>query len=323
MIMATPYIPVKKYESLSDISNILWSGFSGDPLMGSHTLKEESINQKSNLLAICFEKYKSLSKDEMRLLNLDFNIKALKNEINSTVKYFEHLNIIEGFDSWYMQNRNRYTTQCGVSACRNLFEFIYPFLFVTDYALLSRLEGRYNRSDYLEHVKKLYTSAFKIPSSNHWNTYQRGSEKFGYLMNKNLLKYYLILDKITIPLSVLGLIFTFFKHNPFDVNIFSSIIGGVIGYLIIYIIRFLFFKVRKVEGMGLGDAKLFLVVGIWLGVESIYLILASSAITGAIVGSLIIYLYKKDKNFQIPYGCFIVIASALYPYLGSVFYNLI
>jgi len=137
------------------------------------------------------------------------------------------------------------------------------------------------------------------------------------------LKYYLILDKITIPLSVLGLIFTFFKHNPFDVNIFSSIIGGVIGYLIIYIIRFLFFKVRKVEGMGLGDAKLFLVVGIWLGVESIYLILASSAITGAIVGSLIIYLYKKDKNFQIPYGCFIVIASALYPYLGSVFYNLI
>ena len=137
------------------------------------------------------------------------------------------------------------------------------------------------------------------------------------------LKYYLILDKITIPLSVLGLIFTFFKYNPFDVNIYSSIIGGLIGYLIIYIIRFLFFKIRKVEGMGLGDAKLFLMVGIWLGVKSIYLILASSAITGAIVGSLIIYFYKKDKDFQIPYGCFIVIASAFYPYLGSAFYNLI
>ena len=137
------------------------------------------------------------------------------------------------------------------------------------------------------------------------------------------LKYYLILDKITIPLSILGLIFTFFQHNPFDVNIFSSIIGGIIGYLIIYLIRFLFFKIRKVEGMGLGDAKLFLMVGIWLGIKSIYLILASSAIAGAIIGSLIIYFYKKDKDFQIPYGCFIVIASALYPYFGSVFYNLI
>ncbi len=137
------------------------------------------------------------------------------------------------------------------------------------------------------------------------------------------LKYYLILDKITIPISVLGLVFTFFQHNPFDVSILSSIFGGVIGYLIIYVIRFLFFKFRNVEGMGLGDAKLFLMVGIWLGIKSIYLILASSAITGAIIGSLIIYIYKKDKDFQIPYGSFIVIASALYPYLGSVFYNLI
>ena len=75
--------------------------------------------------------------------------------------------------------------------------------------------------------------------------------------------------------------------------------------------------------MGLGDAKLFLMIGIWLGVKSIYLILASSAIFGAIVGSLIIYFYKKDKNFQIPYGCFIVIATAFYPKFGSVFYNLI
>ena len=136
-------------------------------------------------------------------------------------------------------------------------------------------------------------------------------------------KYYLILDKITYPISVIGLIFSFFNLNPFNVDIISSILGGVIGYFTIYIIRYLFFKIRKIEGMGLGDAKLFLMVGAWLGIKSIYLILASSALVGAIVGSLIIFIYKKDKNFQIPYGCFIVIASALYPDLGSLFYNLI
>ena len=136
-------------------------------------------------------------------------------------------------------------------------------------------------------------------------------------------KYYLILDKITYPLSVIGLIFSFFNLNPFNVDIISSILGGVIGYFTIYIIRYLFFKIRKIEGMGLGDAKLFLMVGAWLGIKSIYLILASSALVGAIVGSLIIFIYKKDKNFQIPYGCFIVVASALYPDLGSLFYNLI
>ena len=137
------------------------------------------------------------------------------------------------------------------------------------------------------------------------------------------LKYYLILDKITLPISVIGLLITILNSNPFDVSIVSSVLGGIVGYSIIYIIRFLFFKIRKVEGMGLGDAKLFFMIGIWLGIKSIYLILASSAIVGAIVGSLIIFLYKKDKNFQIPYGCFIVIASALYPDFGSLFYNLI
>lgn len=137
------------------------------------------------------------------------------------------------------------------------------------------------------------------------------------------LKYYLILDKITIPLSIVGLIFTFLGDNPFNINILNSLIAGVVGYSVIYIIRFLFFKIRKIEGMGLGDAKLFLMIGIWLGIKSIYLILASSALIGAIVGSLIIYFYKKDNNFQIPYGCFIVVASALYPELGSLFYNLI
>ena len=137
------------------------------------------------------------------------------------------------------------------------------------------------------------------------------------------LKYYLILDKITLPVSIIGLVITYFNLNPFEINIMSSILGGLVGYLIIYIIRFLFFKIRKVEGMGLGDAKLFLMVGMWLGIKSIYLILASSAIVGALVGSLIIFFYKKDKNYQIPYGCFIVIASALYPEFGSLFYNLI
>ena len=136
------------------------------------------------------------------------------------------------------------------------------------------------------------------------------------------LKYYLILDKITIPLSIIGIIFTFFNPNPFQTSFFDSIIGGIVGYVIIYSIRFLFFKIRKIEGMGLGDAKLFLLIGIWLGVKSIYLILASSAIVGAIVGGLIIYFFNKDKNFQIPYGCFIVLASAMYPDFSSLFYNL-
>ena len=64
-------------------------------------------------------------------------------------------------------------------------------------------------------------------------------------------------------------------------------------------------------------------IGIWLGIKSIYLVLASSALVGALVGAFIIFKYKKDKDFHIPYGCFIVIASMIYPEVGDLFYSLI
>ena len=113
---------------------------------------------------------------------------------------------------------------------------------------------------------------------------------------------------------------SFFNLNPFEVSIYSLLL--VVGYIVIFIIRYLFFKIRKIEGMGLGDAKLFLMVGMaWYKINLFNLSKFGSCC--ALVGILIIYIYKKDRNFQIPYGCFIVIASALYPKLGSLFYNMI
>ena len=41
----------------------------------------------------------------------------------------------------------------------------------------------------------------------------------------------------------------------------ESIIGGLAGYLLIFLIRFFYLKIRKIEGMGLGDAKLFFLIG--------------------------------------------------------------
>ena len=137
------------------------------------------------------------------------------------------------------------------------------------------------------------------------------------------LKEYLILNIITIPVSIIGLGGVFLKFNPFDVGLTESILGGLVGYGVIYLIRFIYFKIRKVEGMGLGDAKLFLLIGIWLGFKSIFLILMFSSLIGAIAGSIIIFKYKKSRDFQIPYGCFITLTAALYPFFGQIFYNYI
>jgi leader peptidase (prepilin peptidase)/N-methyltransferase len=131
---------------------------------------------------------------------------------------------------------------------------------------------------------------------------------------------YLILDIITLPMFALGIAISFFQINPFSIRIFESLIGSLVGFLILYLIRWFYLKFRGIEGMGLGDAKLLLFLGAWLGIKSIIFILLLSAVTALFVAIPIVVI-KKNKNYPIPYGCFIVFASFLYPIIGDTLYK--
>ena len=137
------------------------------------------------------------------------------------------------------------------------------------------------------------------------------------------LNYFLIFDIITLPLAVLGVVISIFEINPFFNDIFNSVFGAIIGYLIICLIRWVYFKIKKVEGMGLGDAKLFLVIGAWLGLNSLLFILFVSSLLGSIYGIGYILFHKKNKNVKLAYGCFIILAVVLYQFFQEQFYNFI
>lgn len=135
------------------------------------------------------------------------------------------------------------------------------------------------------------------------------------------LKHFLIFDVITLPLAIIGVIVSLLNINPYETNFINSLIGGLTGYVIIFFIRWIYFKLRKVEGMGLGDAKLFLMLGAWLGIHSLLFILLISSVLGSIIGIAIIIFGKKSRDAHIPYGCFIVIAAFAYIFVGEWFYN--
>ena len=95
-------------------------------------------------------------------------------------------------------------------------------------------------------------------------------------------------------------------------NYINSLLGGIFGYSIIWLIIFFYNKVRNKEGMGLGDAKLMAVVGFWFGWVSIpFTIFISSGVALILV---IPSLLKKTRNMsaQIPFGPYIVIGCILY-----------
>ena len=95
-------------------------------------------------------------------------------------------------------------------------------------------------------------------------------------------------------------------------NYINSLIGGVVGYLIIWLIIFAYKKIKNKEGMGLGDAKLLAAIGFWFGWASIpFVLFFSSAI--ALISALP-SLIKKTKNLssQIPFGPYIILATVLF-----------
>ena len=127
------------------------------------------------------------------------------------------------------------------------------------------------------------------------------------------LKHFIIPNVITFPLMALG----FFKS--FDPNLsylfpnyLNSLIGGAFGYGIIFSIIYFYKQVRKKEGMGLGDAKLFAVIGFWFGWISIPFIVFLSSVVAliSVVPSLI--LKSKQMSSEIPFGPYIIIATLVF-----------
>ena len=58
--------------------------------------------------------------------------------------------------------------------------------------------------------------------------------------------------------------------------------GAAVGYASLAGFGALYFRLRRREGLGLGDAKLFAAGGAWLGWQALPLVLAVSAVTGLI-----------------------------------------
>ena len=95
-------------------------------------------------------------------------------------------------------------------------------------------------------------------------------------------------------------------------NYINSLLGGIFGYSIIWLIILFYKKVRNKEGMGLGDAKLMAVVGFWFGWISIPFTIFISSVVALVL--VIPSLLKKTRNMsaQIPFGPYIVIGCILY-----------
>ena len=97
----------------------------------------------------------------------------------------------------------------------------------------------------------------------------------------------------------------------------DSLLGGALGYLIIWLIIFIYKKIRNKEAMGLGDAKLLSAFGFLLGIKSIFIILFVASVLGLIFVLPSLLLKNRSTGSIIPFGPFIILAAIL-----EYFFNL-
>ncbi len=115
-------------------------------------------------------------------------------------------------------------------------------------------------------------------------------------------------DVLTVPGVVLGV----FLSSVSSPGLKVSVVGTLLGFASLYLVRFLYMRIRKIEGLGLGDVKLMAMIGAFTGPEGVI----GSVFLGSLIGvlfSLFLMALKRSFNskLKLPFGPFLALGCAV------------
>ena len=134
------------------------------------------------------------------------------------------------------------------------------------------------------------------------------------------IDHQLLPDKLTLPLLWLGLALSLWLPHAqgvaVPVDLRSSLIGAIAGYLSLWIVYHLFRLATGKEGMGHGDFKLLAALGAWLGWQMLLPIVLIAAAVGAVAGTILLAVKGRDRGTPIPFGPFLAAGAWLMMLVG-------
>jgi leader peptidase (prepilin peptidase) / N-methyltransferase len=97
----------------------------------------------------------------------------------------------------------------------------------------------------------------------------------------------------------------------------DAILGAAVGSGLLWIVSEGYFRLRGREGMGLGDVKMMLMAGAFLGVKRVLLTIFVGAVLGSVLGILFILVRRKGSDYELPFGTFLGAAALLVVFYGT------
>ena len=131
----------------------------------------------------------------------------------------------------------------------------------------------------------------------------------------------LLLSLFTRPVdgTALWLSNRLFAFPPPDpaLSLADALLGAVAAGGLLWLVGEAYFRARGHEGMGLGDAKMMSMAGAFLGIQRALLTILAGSLIGSVIGIAVVGLWRKGRNFELPFGTFLGAAAMLVVFFGS------
>jgi leader peptidase (prepilin peptidase)/N-methyltransferase len=142
-------------------------------------------------------------------------------------------------------------------------------------------------------------------------------------------------DKVNYTGFVLGLILSFFTIPADGASLFiasrffdypppapvlsflDALLGAAVGSGLLWLVSEAYFRLRGREGMGLGDVKMMLMAGAFLGAKRTLLTILTGSLLGSVLGIVFILARRKGSDYELPFGTFLGMAALLVVFFGT------
>ena len=104
-------------------------------------------------------------------------------------------------------------------------------------------------------------------------------------------------------------------------SLVDALLGAAAGSGLLWLVSEAYFKLRGREGMGLGDVKMMLMAGAFLGAKRTLLTILAGSLLGSVLGVAIILARRKDADYELPFGTFLGAAALLVVFFGTPLVN--
>ena len=127
------------------------------------------------------------------------------------------------------------------------------------------------------------------------------------------LQHRILPNAITIPGAVIGVVLSLFLPPGWV----SSLIGVLIGGGVLFAIGEAYYRVRGVDGLGMGDVKMLAMIGAFLGWQLALVTLVLASFGGAVLGIGLLSTGRGGMQAALPFGTFLAVGAAIAAVAGD------